>query len=86
MRIYLATQKEKGEPVVTPQARDTLQTLVREQVNGIVARLVSLFLTLFVMGKIAALQDLISAQDRGEVLHTAEQAASGYFAREFEGQ
>ncbi|KAJ8656887.1 hypothetical protein O0I10_007484 [Lichtheimia ornata] len=66
MRIYLATQKEKDEPVVTPQARDTLQTLVREQ--------------------IAALQDLISAQDRGEVLHTAEQAASGYFAREFEGQ
>lgn len=40
MRIYLATQKEKGEPVVTPQARDTLQTLVKEQVNGYDARLV----------------------------------------------
>ena len=33
MRIYLATQKEKDEPVVTPKARDTLQALVREQVN-----------------------------------------------------
>lgn len=36
--------------------------------------------------KVASLQDLVSAQDRGDVLHTAEQAASGYFAREFEGQ
>lgn len=48
MRIYLATQKEKGEPVVTPQARDTLQTLVKEQVNGYDARLI---LTLNVMNK-----------------------------------
>ncbi|KAI9274744.1 ricin B lectin domain-containing protein [Phascolomyces articulosus] len=63
IRRYLSTQKEKGEPIVTSQARDTIQSLVVQEMTELKTKL----------------------QFRDpELLRTAEQAASSYFAREYE--
>ncbi|KAI8138608.1 ricin B lectin domain-containing protein [Fennellomyces sp. T-0311] len=63
IRRYLLAQKEKNEPIVTPQARDTIQSLVAQEM--------------------AALKNKIPPNEP-DLLRTAEQAASSYFAREYE--
>ncbi|KAI7860835.1 ricin B lectin domain-containing protein [Circinella umbellata] len=63
IRRYLLEQKNKNEPIVTPQARDSIQQLVLQQVTELKKQL---------------------NNNDPEISKTAEQAASSYFAREYE--